>query len=205
MHIGLQQLPVRSADLQPGLYAWVEGDEITNAYGQKFFKPMENYYPFSVNSAGIQYETSHTNPDKPPHQSEILEEIPAPVNSGTNQPSAIQNGVAGSEAPPSSNPKNIVNDGNVTEHEKTQNKTSNTDPSLIRDTGNVLSEVGGAFNKFGEKRGGLVGKGARFYGSLYSAAGDNMGDVADGKKSTTEAFKDTGSSALESLDESDKE
>jgi hypothetical protein len=71
--------------------------------------------------------------------------------------------------------------------------------SLFRAGGTINKQVGSALSEYGGQRGGLIGMGARVSGSIYTATGAVIEDVADNKKGVGEAYKDTTKAAVTAI------
>ncbi|MDK9705623.1 MAG: SHOCT domain-containing protein [Desulforhopalus sp.] len=68
--------------------------------------------------------------------------------------------------------------------------------NLIKTGGAINKQLGGALSEYGQQRGGLIGMGARVSGSIYTATGTAIEDVADNKKSVVQAHNDTFKAAV---------
>jgi len=63
--------------------------------------------------------------------------------------------------------------------------------TLLKTGGAINKQLGGALSEYGNQRGGLIGMGARVSGSIYTATGTAIEDVADNKKGVVQAHNDT--------------
>lgn len=88
-----------------------------------------------------------------------------------------------------------------TETPKAETETTKESPerSLIRAGGSINKQIGGVLSEYGDQRGGLIGMGARVSGSIYTATGAIIEDVADDKKGIGEAYKDTNKAAVSAI------
>jgi hypothetical protein len=68
--------------------------------------------------------------------------------------------------------------------------------NLLKTGGAINKQLGGALSEYGQQRGGLIGMGARISGTIYTATGTAIEDVADNKKGVAQAHNDTFKAAV---------